>query len=195
MNHRHLLPTEIDLLLDDEEGFGVAPLKAHVRDCAECRAQLDEARFVTESLERLPHLAPHHDFVDQVMARVSVYQPWHVAARDAVQRWVPRSRPARVTAIALASAVGSVLTVAILWIAAQSDLLVFATGVAGSQAREIIAGVIRALVTSLFGTEAFTAMQQLGPTALLLILFAFLVAAFGAGFGLRAIATASSRRA
>jgi len=26
MNHRHLLPDEIDLLLDDEVGFGVNPL-------------------------------------------------------------------------------------------------------------------------------------------------------------------------
>ena len=27
MNHRHLLPDEIDLLLDDEVGFGVTPLQ------------------------------------------------------------------------------------------------------------------------------------------------------------------------
>ena len=54
MNHRHLLPDEIDLLLDDEVGFGVAPLKAHIRDCAECRAKLDEAQLVVDALEDSP---------------------------------------------------------------------------------------------------------------------------------------------
>ena len=46
MKHRHLLPNEIDLLVDGEVGFGVAPLRAHVRECAECHAKLDEAREV-----------------------------------------------------------------------------------------------------------------------------------------------------
>ena len=39
VNHRHLLPNEIDLLVDGEAGFGVAPLRAHVAECDECRAQ------------------------------------------------------------------------------------------------------------------------------------------------------------
>ena len=43
MQHRHLHPNEIDLLLDGEVGFGVAPLRAHVEGCAECRAKLDDA--------------------------------------------------------------------------------------------------------------------------------------------------------
>ena len=68
MNHRHLLPDEIDLLLDDDEvGFGVAPLKAHIRDCADCRARVDEARFVVEALEDIPHFAPSHRFADRVL--------------------------------------------------------------------------------------------------------------------------------
>ena len=51
MNHRHLLPEEIDLLVDQEVGFGVGPLKAHIRECAECRTRVDEARFVVESID------------------------------------------------------------------------------------------------------------------------------------------------
>ena len=99
MNHRHLLPTEIDLLLDDEEGFGVAPLKAHVRSCPDCMARLEDARLVTDAIEELPHFAPSFSFTDTVMAQVPVFVPWHVAARDtvrsAVRQWVPDSRPAR----------------------------------------------------------------------------------------------------
>ena len=139
MNHRHLLPTEIDLLLDDEEGFGVAPLKAHVRACPECMARLEDARLVTDAIEELPHFAPSFSFADAVMAKVPVFVPWHVAARDAVRdavrEWVPESRPARAVAFGLATSVATVLTVGILWIASQTDLLVFATGIAGRDAR------------------------------------------------------------
>ena len=44
MEHRHLLPEEIDLLLDGEVGFGVQPLRAHVRGCDLCRRELEDAR-------------------------------------------------------------------------------------------------------------------------------------------------------
>jgi hypothetical protein len=52
MQERHLLPNEIDLLLDGEVGFGVSPLRAHVDDCATCRSRLADARVVVEALER-----------------------------------------------------------------------------------------------------------------------------------------------
>ena len=38
LHHRHLRPDEIDLLLDGEDGFGVAPLRAHVESCSSCQA-------------------------------------------------------------------------------------------------------------------------------------------------------------
>src|SRR5436305_4371278 len=116
MNHRHLLPDEIDLLLDDEVGFGVAPLKAHIRDCADCRARVDEARFVVEALEDIPHFAPSHRFADRVLAQVPVFVPWHVTARDTVARWLPQSRPGRVAVAALVTSAASVFTVVLLWI-------------------------------------------------------------------------------
>ena len=58
MNHRHLLPEEIDLLVDNEEGFGVAPLKAHIEQCERCRLEVESERLVVAELEQLPHLAP-----------------------------------------------------------------------------------------------------------------------------------------
>ena len=78
MNHRHLLPDEIDLLLDDEVGFGVSPLRAHVRDCADCRDQVGAATLVVEALEDVQHFAPSHAFADRVMSQVPVFVPWHV---------------------------------------------------------------------------------------------------------------------
>ena len=69
MNHRHLLPNEIDLLVDGEAGFGVAPLRAHILECGECRERLDDARVVVEALEALPHFAPNARLAERVMAR------------------------------------------------------------------------------------------------------------------------------
>jgi len=194
VNHRHLLPTEIDLLLDDEEGFGVAPLKAHVRSCTQCQERLEEARFVTDALEELPHFAPSHAFADRVMAEVPVFVPWHVAARDSIRRYAPRSRPARVAALALSSVVASVLTVGILWLVTQTDLVVFATGVAGNRLRELLIGAGRDALVSLFGTQTLALASQSGFAGLSLLFGGFVGTAIAATFGLRALALASSRR-
>src|SRR3954467_1648821 len=86
VNHRHLLPDEIDQLVDDEIGFGTAPLKAHVAECRDCQVRLEEARAVTGLIEQLPRLAPSHRFTDRVMAQVPVFVPWHVAARDEIAK-------------------------------------------------------------------------------------------------------------
>ena len=194
MNHRHLLPTEIDLLLDDEEGFGVAPLKAHVRSCPDCLARLEDARLVTDSIEELAHFAPAFSFADSVMAQVPVFVPWHVAARDSVISWMPESRPARVAAIGLAASVASVLTVAILWIASQTDLLVFATGMAGSQLRELLVDGGRNALMTLFGSQTLALASQAGMLGMSLLLGGFLAIAATATFGLRRMAIVSSRR-
>jgi hypothetical protein len=198
VNHRHLLPTEIDLLLDDEEGFGVAPLKAHVRACPDCLARLEEARVVTDAIEELPHFAASFRFADAVMAQVPVFVPWHVAARDtaraAVQRWMPASRPARVAAIGLAASVASVLTVAILWIATQTDILAFAAGVAGSRMRELLLDGARDAMLALFGSQTLALASQAGTTGLLLLVAGFLGVTAAATLSLRKVALASSRR-
>lgn len=198
MNHRHLLPTEIDLLIDDEEGFGVAPLKAHVRSCPDCLAKIEEARVVTDAIEELPHFAPSFSFADKVMSQVPVFVPWHVAARDTVRegmhRWMPASRPARVGAIAFAASIASVLTVAILWIATQTDLPVFATAIAGSRIRELVMNNGRELLLALFGTQTVALVSQAGAIGLLLLFGGFIVIAAGTALGLRTLAVASSRR-
>jgi len=198
VNHRHLLPTEIDLLLDGEEGFGVAPLKAHVRACPDCLARLEEARVVTDAIEELPHFAPSFSFADAVMAQVPVFVPWHVAARDsaraAVQRWMPASRPARVAVIGLATSVASVLTVAILWIATQTDVLAFASVLAGSRAREILVGGARDVMLAVFGSQTLALASQAGTAGLLLLVTGFLGVTAVATLSLRRLALASSRR-
>ncbi|MEO8336930.1 MAG: hypothetical protein ABI664_18240, partial [bacterium] len=128
MNHRHLLPNEIDLLVDGEAGFGVAPLRAHIDECAECREQVEDARVVVDALEALPHFAPDSRLANRVMARVPVFVPAHVAARDSVARWVPKAAPARAAAAAIFTSAAGVLTLGLIWLATQGDAAVFMTG-------------------------------------------------------------------
>jgi hypothetical protein len=195
MNHRHLLPDEIDLLLDDDEvGFGANPLKTHVRDCTECRAKVDEARFIVESLEDLPHFAPSHSFANRVMAQVPVFVPWHVSFRQTVAQYVPQSRSARLALGGLATAVASVLTVAILWISTQTDVLVVASGAASDQVRGLVYQTGSAILSTVFGDQMFAIIQSTGRIGILAALLGMAAATAGSIAGLRALATASSRR-
>jgi hypothetical protein len=132
------------------------------------------------------------------MAQVPVFVPWHVAARDSVravvQRWMPSSRPARVAAVGFAASVASVLTVGILWIATQTDVLVFASGVAGERLRDLVVSGGRDALLALFGSQTVALVNQAGTMGLILLVGGFVGVTMAATFGLRTIALASSRR-
>ncbi len=194
MIDRHLLPDEIDLLLDDEVGFGVSPLKAHVRACAECSARIEEARFVTDAVEHLPRFAPSHTFADRVMSQVPVFVPWHVTAIDAVRPWIPRSHSARVVVATIAAAAGSVLTLLIAWIATQTDTLTLANGIAGTRLRAVVLDAARDVLSTVLGDQIFTAIQRAGTFGIAAALIGLVVAAAGSVAGFRVLAAASSRR-
>ncbi len=189
--NRHLLPDEFDLLVDAESGlesgFGVAPLRAHVRECAACRAELERTEALTASLDLLPHLAPSIGFADRVMADVQVFEPWHVAVADTARRLVPASTPLRVLAASGAVAMGALLTTVTVWVLAHADLLAFTTDAAAADLRAALWDGARGLVAELAGAPATS-----GTT--LALALAMLVAALAlAGTGLRAAAAASRR--
>ncbi len=194
MNHRHLLADEIDLLLDDEVGFGVGPLKGHLHECADCRARVEEARFVLDALEDVPHFAPSYAFTNHVMAQVPVFVPWHVSARETVVRWLPQSRSARLAVAALGTAVASVLTVLILWVTTQTDVLQLATGAAGEQMGGLAFDAAREVLSTVVGDQMFATIQRTGSVGIGAALVALLAVAGGSVAGLRALAVASSRR-
>ena len=193
MNHRHLLPNEIDLLVDGEAGFGVAPLRAHIQECPECRERLDDARVVVEALESLPHFAPDARLADRVMAQVPVFVPAHVAARDTARRWLPQSATARIAAVAVAGSAAFTLTLGMVWLALQGDLVLFVTGLLGERVRVAVVGAARDLAVALLGDAALSALQGLGAVGALLLFLAFLLAAVGTIAGIRRLAIASRR--
>ena len=104
MNHRHLLPNEIDLLLDGDVGFGVAPLRAHVAECTGCAAELEDARVVVQALDHVPHFSPSPLFAERVMARTQVFEPWHAALLHSVRGMLPAARAGRVVVAGTAAA-------------------------------------------------------------------------------------------
>jgi hypothetical protein len=194
VNHRHLLPNEIDLLVDGEGGFGLAPLRAHVRECPTCRSEVDVARRIADALEELPHLAPSVGLADRVMAHVPVFVPWHVAARDAIAAWVPQSRPLRAAALVMGTAVASVLTIATLWLVAQGELVALAAGLASERVRDLVGNGLRELAAVVFGEQFLVLLQQTGIIGAGLAALGFLVAAAAAVAGLRALASSTSSR-
>lgn len=195
MNHRHLLPNEIDLLVDGEAGFGVAPLRAHIQECAECEARLEDARIVVDALEALPHFAPDSRLADRVMAQVPVFVPAHVAARDSVFRWVPQSAPARAAAAVIGTSVAGFLTLAMVWLASRGDAVMFATGLFSDRVQTMLLGAGRDFAVALLGESALATLQATGALGVSLLVLGFLGTAVGTVAGLRRLATASSRRA
>jgi anti-sigma factor RsiW len=195
VKHRHLLPNEIDLLVDGEVGFGVAPLRAHLRECAECEAKVDEAREVATALEALPHLAPSTLFSERVMSQVQVFEPWHVAARDSLARLVPRSTPARAAAVVFGSGAAIVLASLSIWIAGRLDILAFLSGAAVQRSREVITSLVEGVIGTAFGPAALSFVRGTGSVGLIIATLALAGAAGIAVMGVRRLATASSRRA
>jgi anti-sigma factor RsiW len=195
VNHRHLLPNEIDLLVDGEAGFGVAPLRAHVAECDECRARLDDARVVVDALEALPHFAPDSRLAERVMAQVPVFVPAHVAARDSVMRWLPQSAPARAAAAVVGTSIAGLLTLAMIWLASRGDAAIFATSLFADRVQSLVIGTARDLALSLLGESAVAAIQASGMLGVTLLVLGFLGTAVGTILALRRLATASSRRA
>lgn len=194
MHHRHLLPNEIDLLLDEETGFGVQPLREHVRGCSDCQARLAEAKEVVAALAEIPLYSPRIGLADRVMGEVPVFVPWHVAARDSIARWVPTSPAARAVAATMIAVVGSLLTGLTLWIATRGDVLAMFTGLVGEGARGGFTQAVGDLVVAFFGPQVVAAVQQVGPLGIALAAGGFVLASLGTVFGLRLIATSSRAR-
>lgn len=192
MTHRHLLPNEFDLLLDGEVGFGVAPLRAHVRSCARCRSELHALLEVATALEELPRFAPSPQFADAVLSQVQLFQPWHVAARDTLRALVPRTVPMRVLAGVGGAGVLAVFSLITMFVLVRPDLVLFSTGMFFSRARDSALRFGSDLVATLFGDATVAAISAEGGSAALMLLLLAMLA--GTAIGLGALAAAARRQ-
>jgi hypothetical protein len=188
MNHRHLLPNELDLLVDGETGFGVVPLRAHLDECADCRGRYEALREVSVSVETLPHFTPKLRFADEVMAKVQVIEPWHVAVVESARRLVPKSAPMRVLAGVGAGAMAIVISGGSLWLAMRADLASWAFSIFADRSRASFVAGAGEVATSALGSDATAAIASGGATSLLLTSGILALVAIGAALGFRRLA-------
>ncbi|MGQ0646648.1 MAG: anti-sigma factor family protein [Gemmatimonadaceae bacterium] len=194
MNHRHLLPEEIDLLVDNEEGFGVAPLRTHLEGCPSCRARFDALATVVSALESLPHVAPAPRFTERVMSQVHVFEPWHVALRDSIRRWIPQSSVGKAVVGATGGVMAVLMTAIVIWIGRRADAVLFLSNLVMERTREGLASLLTETVVALFGATAATAVRNGGAVVMLGTAGLLAAAVVGVAFGVKAVATAGRSR-
>lgn len=193
MHDRHLRSDEIELLLDGEEGFGVAPLRAHVKSCISCRQELESARELMVALDSLPDFAPSVNFSDRVMSQVQVFEPWHAAATRTAAQFVPATRPARIAAGFGAAITAGLATAGATWAVARADMAFILTQLGAEGVRDQIVAASNDVASTVLGQPGIAAMQSGSPETAALAAGGF-VAIVGMGVvGLRALATASHR--
>lgn len=128
------------------------------------------------------------------MSQVPVFVPWHVAARDSIAALVPSSRPARIGVLGLLGAGASMLTVAMVWLAAQGDLLVLASGLAGDRLRQQVVGMMGDLALVVFGRETVEIVIRSGEAGAATVALLFAAVSGLALLGFRRAAAVSLRR-
>lgn len=191
LQSRHLRPDEIDLLLDGEDGFGVAPLWVHVNSCAECQAQLSRAQELMLALDTLPDFAPSTAFSDRVMNQVHVFEPWYAALAHSALSIVPTSKLGRLAAgvgIAVAAGVG---TAAATWALARADMALLLTQLGLEQFRTQLGAAVSDLARTVVGQQGFDQLSRSSPETIALVMGGFVAAAGIGVVGIRALVTPS----
>lgn len=195
MNHRHLLPNEIDLLVDGDAGFGVAPLRAHLTECGDCRARYDELRMVADAVDALPHFTPTLRFADAVMQNVQIVEPWHVALTESARRLVPSSTPMRVLAGVGAGLAAVAISGSAAWLAFRGDLAGWVVNLFIDRTREGIVIGAGEVAAGALGSDATSTLAAGGLSTLAVVGGALALTAVGAVLGFRRLAaTAAANR-
>ena len=194
MIDRHLRPDEIELLLDGEEGFGVAQLRAHASSCSTCQAELERARELMVMLDTLPDFAPSASFADRVMSDVQVFEPWHAAVTRTVAQVVPATRRARMAAGLAAAVVAGLGTAGATWVVARADMGLLLAQLGLERFREQLTAAGSDVMTTVVGQPGLDALRGSSPEVMALTMGAFVAVAGIGVVGIRALATSSRTR-
>jgi hypothetical protein len=194
MQHPHLLPEEIELLADGDEGPLAASRRAHLVECDECRIDFEMAESVGRMLDRLPHAAAAPGFSSRVMAEVHVFEPWHVALVDTLRRLVPASTPVRALVAGGAAAMGVTVTAIAVWASLRADLVAYAVRIALARAETAVVTAGGSLVSDVFGEAALVALRNGGTLTVAVGAAVLLSALAAATYGLRGVLALARRR-
>ena len=191
MTERHLLPNEIDLLVDGDASSGPSPLRAHLAACDDCRARYDELHRVTVSVDSLPHFTPRLRFVDTVMAQVQVVEPWHVALASTAEHLIPTSRPMRALAGVGAVTAAVTITGTVVWLATRADLASWIFSVAAGLGRRTLVAGAGDVAANALGADATSALARGGLPLAALTAGSLALAALGAALLFRRLAASA----
>lgn len=194
MIDRHLRPDEIELLLDGEEGFGVAQLRAHASSCSVCQHELAGASGLMLMLDTLPDFAPSASFADRVMSEVQVFEPWHAAASRTVAQVVPVTRPARIAAGVAAAVTAGLGTAGATWAVARADMGLLLAQLGLERFREQVTVAGSDLITTVVGQPGLDALRGSSPEVTALAMGAFVAVAGMGVVGIRTLASSSRTR-
>ncbi len=170
------------------------PLRAHLASCEGCRAEFEALREVSNALERLPHFAPSPLFAMRVMSQVQVFEPWHVAARQSVLRWLPQSTVGRSLAYGTGGVMALTMTVLTIWLARRADAVLFLGSLVAQRSRDAALGAIHGIAVSTLGQSAASTMQSSGTMGLMLAFSGAAVAVLATAYGLKSLASATRGR-
>jgi len=191
MNDPHLLPNQIDLLVDGDAGFTARPMRAHLAECADCRRRFEAAQRAADAVEALPHFTPRLPFADQVMSKVQVIEPWHVAVEESARAFVPPRGPMRVLAIVGGGMTALLITGGVLWLSLRWDLASWLLNVGFERGRALAAASATSLATGALGADVSATLASGSPWTLLLMAGLGFVALLAAGLGFRRLAAAA----
>lgn len=195
MDHQHLLPNEIDLLVDGDASQGVAALRARLAECDDCRARYDELRIVSDAVEAVPHFMPKLRFADAIMTNVQVVEPWHVALAGSATRLVPAGTLPRRLALVGTAIAGVAISGSAAWLAFRGDLTGWVFNLVIDRTREGIVNGVGDVAASVLGADAATTLAAGGLSTLAITTAVLAAATISALLAFRRIAaTAAARR-
>lgn len=170
------------------------PLKAHLAQCAGCRAEFEAQREVTNALESLPHFAPSPLLSQRIMSQVQIFEPWHVTLRDRVASALPRTRAGRTLVFGTGGVMAVTMSILTVWLAHRADAVLFLGALIGQRLRDAVTGGVSDAVASTVGQGAAATVASNGLLGVGLAVAALALAVLGTAFGLKSLASVSRSR-
>ena len=128
------------------------------------------------------------------MSQVQVFEPWHVAARNSVLRFMPSTRPARIVAGLATAASAGVMIAGGVWAVNRADMGLLLANVGLDEARIAANAALSDVILAAVGQSGLEVWAAGSPMVALSAGAGFIVAAGAVVVGLRALTTTRRRQ-
>jgi hypothetical protein len=180
----HLSSDDFDALLEGTPGEDAL---VHLDRCTFCRDQVAADLAVVTRLESLRAFAPAPDFVERVMARVAIPDPFALHSLGTARRRLFATRRSLAAAASVAIIVVGAMAASVLWTLGNRETLAAAGSWLGSEALGWLWLAVRGGAANLMEQPWYAAARSFlgSPTRLALLSGAVTVVYLGGLFALR----------